>query len=171
MKNTLIKLAALFLVLCMICLSVGCAAGDTSSDVEIIYQYEDESTANGDNTNASKNEGANNQNSGTSNNGTTNSNTTSTGKRPSSKAEAVINDNVNTKDYAGTSITYATWRNPALYEDGPVVKEFENKYNIKVNIDLMTESTYTNTVLGRIAAGKAPDVYFSTYTFPYCKLC
>ena len=92
----------------------------------------------------------------------------SNGKRPPSKAEEVVNDNVNTKDYEGTEITYATWRNPALYEDGPVVEEFEKKYGIKVNIDLMNEADYTNTVLGRIASGKSPDVYFSTYTFPYC---
>jgi len=90
------------------------------------------------------------------------------GKRPPSKVDAVVNDNVNTKDYDGTEITYATWRNPALYEDGPVVQEFEKKYGIKVNVDLINEADYTNTVLGRIASGKSPDVYFSTYTFPYC---
>lgn len=89
-------------------------------------------------------------------------------KKPPSKAEAVINDNVNTAEYAGTEITYATWRDPSLYEDGPVVEEFEKKYGIKVNIDLINEADYTNTVLGRIASNKAPDVYFSTYTFPYC---
>ena len=89
-------------------------------------------------------------------------------KKPPSKAEAVVNDNVATKDYEGTEITYATWRNPAQYEDGPVVAEFEKKYGIKVNVDLMTESEYTNKVLAKIAIGNAPDVYFSTYTFPYC---
>ena len=90
------------------------------------------------------------------------------GKRPPSKVDEVVNDNVNTKDYDGTEITYATWRNPALYEDGPVVKDFEEKYGIKVNVDLINEADYTNTILGRIASGKSPDVYFSTYTFPYC---
>lgn len=89
-------------------------------------------------------------------------------KKPPSKVESVINDNVNPADYKNTEITYATWRNPAQYEDGPVVEEFEKKYGIKVNIDLMTESEYTNKVLGRIASDNAPDVYFSTYTFPYC---
>ena len=89
-------------------------------------------------------------------------------KRPPVKAEAIINDNVKTEDYKDTEITYATWRNPAQYEDGIVVEDFQKAYGIKVNIDLMTESEYTNKVLGRIASGKAPDVYFSTYTFPYC---
>ena len=96
------------------------------------------------------------------------SETTGNNKKPPSKAETVINDNVATKDYQGTEITYATWRNPAQYEDGPVVDEFQKKYGIKVNIDLMSESEYTNKVIGRIASDNAPDIYFSTYTFPYC---
>lgn len=90
------------------------------------------------------------------------------GKKPPSQGGSTINDGVNPKDYNGTSIIYATWRNPALYEDGPVVESFEKTYGIKVNIDLMTESEYTNKVLGRIASSQSPDVYFSTYTFPYC---
>ena len=97
-----------------------------------------------------------------------NSSEATNNKKPPSKAEAIVNDNVATKDYEGTEITYATWRNPAQYEDGPVVEEFQKKYGIKVNIDLMSETEYTNKVLGRIASGSAPDVYFSTYTFPYC---
>ena len=97
-----------------------------------------------------------------------NSDKTSGNKKPPSKSETVVNDNVNPSDYSGTEITYATWRNPALYEDGPVVEDFEKKYGIKVNVDLINEEDYTNTVLGRIASGKSPDIYFSTYTFPYC---
>lgn len=89
-------------------------------------------------------------------------------KKLPSQGDTVVNDNVDPKEFEGTEITYATWRNPEQYEDGPVVNEFEKKYGIKVNIDLMTESEYTNKVLGRIASSKSPDVYFSTYTFPYC---
>ena len=90
------------------------------------------------------------------------------GKKPPQKGDAVVNDNVNVKDYEGTEITYATWRNPEQYEDGPVVADFEKKYGIKVNVDLMTEAEYTQKVLARIASKNSPDVYFSTYTFPYC---
>lgn len=102
------------------------------------------------------------------NNSSDNSSDKTPGKKPPSKVEAVVNDNVDPKEYKDTSIIYATWRNPAQYEDGPVVAEFEKKYGIKVNVDLMTESEYTNKVLGRIASSKSPDIYFSTYTFPYC---
>ena len=97
-----------------------------------------------------------------------NSSDNTPGKKPPAKAEAIVNDNVATKDYEGTEITYATWRNPEQYEDGPVVAEFEKKYGIKVNVDIISESEYTNKVIGRIASKNAPDVYFSTYTFPYC---
>ena len=96
------------------------------------------------------------------------SGTTSSSKRPPVKAEAVINDNVTTADYKGTEIIYATWRDPAQYEDAIVVEEFQKAYGINVKIDLMSETEYTNKVLGRIASSQAPDVYFSTYTFPYC---
>ena len=99
---------------------------------------------------------------------TSSGNSSSNSKKPPSKAETVINDNVDPKEYNGTTVTYATWRNPAQYEDGPVVSDFEKKYGIKVNVQLYKESEYTNKVLGRIAANDAPDVYFSTYTFPYC---
>ena len=57
-----------------------------------------------------------------------NSSEATNNKKPPSKAEAIVNDNVVTKDYEGTEITYATWRNPAQYEDGPVVEEFQKKY-------------------------------------------
>lgn len=160
MKSKLIKSLALILVLLM----VVCAAGCGGEEIEYVYEDEsgsqttsqDQGSSSAPTSTPSKTESTNTDSSA------------SSGKKPSSKGDTVVNDNVNPADYKGTSITYATWRNPAQYEDGPVVKEFEKKYGIKVNIDLMTESEYTNKVLGRIASGKAPDVYFSTYTFPYC---
>ena len=147
MKSIFLKTMCLMLALFMVTSVAGCGKTDDSSDVEYIYEYYDEETG-----------------SGSGNNG----GTTSGGKKPSLKAESVINDGVDPSKYKGTTVVYATWRNPALYEDGSVVKNFEKKYGITVKIDLMTETDYTNTVLGRIASGKAPDVYFSTYTFPYC---
>ena len=147
MKSIFLKTMCLMLALFMVASVAGCGKTDDSSDVEYIYEYYDEETGSGSGNN---------------------SGTTSGNKKPSLKAESVINDGVDPSKYKGTTVVYATWRNPALYEDGPVVKNFEKKYGITVKIDLMTETDYTNTVLGRIASGKAPDVYFSTYTFPYC---
>ena len=146
MKKNLIRILSLLMALCIAL----CCAGCGGEEVEIVYEYEDEQSS-------TQSDVQSNTNSGTSSN-----------KGPASKVEAVINDNVNPADYRGKTVVYATWRNPALYEDGPVVEAFQKKYGIKVKVDLMTEETYTNTVLGRIASGKSPDVYFSTYTFPYC---
>ena len=146
MKKNLIRILSLLMALCMAL----CCAGCGGEEVEIVYEYEDEQSS-------TQSDVQSNTNSGTSSN-----------KGPASKVEAVINDNVNPADYRGKTVVYATWRNPALYEDGPVVEAFQKKYGIKVKVDLMTEESYTNTVLGRIASGKSPDVYFSTYTFPYC---
>ncbi len=168
MKNTLIRLIALMMAMCMIVCCVGCSEGE--EDVEIVYQYEDGTVPTEDGTTQTQQQGDaatqtdNNKNSATS---STNS-TTSNSKKPTSKVEKVINDNVDPSKYKGTTITYATWRNPALYEDGPVVKEFEKKYGIKVKVDLMTEAQYTHSVLSKISAKNSPDVFFSTYTFPYC---
>ena len=41
-------------------------------------------------------------------------------KKLPSQGDTVINDNVDPKEFNGTEITYATWRNPEQYEDGPV---------------------------------------------------
>lgn len=156
------------MAMCMIACCVGCSEGE--EEVEIVYQYEDGTVTTDDQGAAQTQDGSTaTTNSGTASTAQTSSNqTSSTGSKPSSKTESVVNDNVDPSKYKGTTVTYATWRNPALYEDGPVVKNFEKKYGIKVKVDLMTEEQYTNTVLGKIASGKAPDIYFSTYTFPYC---
>lgn len=165
MKNIFVRTGALLIAMIMAVSAAGCSNSDTSSneseEIEYIYQYEDDTS----DTEEPNKENSDNKDK---NNSSTNSNNNSSNKKPSSNKESKINDNVNPADYAGTTITYATWRNPALYEDGPVVSAFEKKYNIKVKIDLMNEENYTNTVLGRIASGKSPDIYFSTYTFPYC---
>ena len=151
MKSTFVKLLALILAMVMSVFVAGCG----EEEVEIVYQYEDGTEASTD-TGSTASDGAE---------ATT---STSSTKKPGSKGDSVVNDNVNPEDYRGTTITYATWRNPAQYEDGPVVKAFEKKYGITVKVDLMTESEYTQKVLANIQTKKSPDIYFSTYTFPYC---
>ncbi|MBO5321114.1 MAG: extracellular solute-binding protein [Clostridia bacterium] len=155
MKSTIVKILALVLAMVMTVFVAGCG----EDEVEIVYQYEDESqtTSVDDGAEASKNESV-----------ASNNASTSSTKKPGSKVESVVNDNVNPADYRNTTITYATWRNPKQYEDGPVVAAFEKKYGIKVKVDLMTESEYTQKVVANISSGNSPDIYFSTYTFPYC---
>ena len=56
-----------------------------------------------------------------------------------------------TKKLAGTTVTYATWKDPSLNEDGIVVKSFEKKYNMKVKIDLIPQEKYIEILSSRIA--------------------
>ena len=80
--------------------------------------------------------------------------------------KADINPNVNEEEYRGTSITYVTWKDPANNEDGIVVDAFEEKYGITVNIDLISQVDYVNTIASSIASGTQGDVIFVNSTFP-----
>ena len=73
---------------------------------------------------------------------------------------------VDPEEYRGTSITYATWKDPEKNEDGPVVKAFEEKYGIKVNIELLDQSSYLSSIAASIASGTQADIFFENGTFP-----
>ena len=131
----------------MVCSLAACKKepdNSSSDDVEVIvdtqYQYITESgeTVSGDNSGSSDGNGGQ-----------------SSGK-------------VNPKNLKGTTVRYATWKDPELNEDGPVVKAFEKKYGINVDIDFVGQSTYNNTILGMIASGNSPDVYFCNMFYPSC---
>ena len=66
----------------------------------------------------------------------------------------------------GTTVRYATWKNPDVDEDGPVIRSFKEKYGIAVEIVTVKQAGYAMTIAGMIASGDAPDVYFSTVDFP-----
>lgn len=74
--------------------------------------------------------------------------------------------NVNPEDYRGTTVVYATWKNPDQNEDGAVVEAFEKKYGITVEIDMVPQETYVNEISGKIAAGNSPDIFFDNCFFP-----
>lgn len=78
------------------------------------------------------------------------------------------NSKVNPEKYRGTTVRYATWKDPELNEDGPTVKAFEKKYGIKVKIDLVSQANYNNTIASMIASDDSPDVYFCNMFFPEC---
>lgn len=75
------------------------------------------------------------------------------------------------KNTAGTTVRYATWKNPYQNEDGKVVEKFQKKYGIKVKIDTIPQSTYVQEVTGKIAAGNSPDIFFDNGTFPASIAC
>ncbi len=78
---------------------------------------------------------------------------------------------VNPEDYRGTTVKYATWKNPYHNEDGIVVDSFQKKYGIKVEIVTVPQATYVHEIQGLIASGNSPDVFFETKFFPGSLSC
>lgn len=72
----------------------------------------------------------------------------------------------NAEEYRGTTVVYATWKNPHQNEDGPVVDAFEKKYGITVEIDMVPQETYVQEIAGKIASGNSPDIFFDNCFFP-----
>lgn len=68
----------------------------------------------------------------------------------------------------GTKLKFATWKNPEVDEDGPVIKAFEETYGIDVDIVTVAQNTYIRDIAGKITADDAPDVFFSNGDFPAC---
>lgn len=137
---------------------MACGKEDNSSedeDIEYVYEYEYENASG---------EGGSSVDSDASN---SNKGGNSSGSKKSSSTISV--DTL--KKLKGTTVKFATWKDPALNEDGPVVEAFQKKYGIKVEIVSIAQASYVNTIQGLIASGKAPDVYFSNGDFPACLSC
>lgn len=150
----------------LIVTAAGCKKSNTSSlSDEIEYIYVDgEDTVSGDSQENSNSAST----SGGAQNNSSNKQNSSKVSGTASGSSKTVNDGVDPAKYKNTKIVYATWRDPKLNEDKSVVENFQNKYGITVETDLISEANYTQTVLGRIASGNAPDVFFCTYTYPYC---
>ncbi len=83
-----------------------------------------------------------------------------------SKANNGISAGIDPEDYRDTEVTYVTWKDPNLNEDGLAVEKFEKEYGIKVNVQLVAQSKYVNTIAADIAAGTQGDIFFENGTFP-----
>lgn len=90
----------------------------------------------------------------------------SKGNANGSGTDAKIEFLVNPEDYKGTKVIYATWKDPAKNEDGPVIEVFKKKYGIDVEIMLLSEATYVTSIAASIASGTQPDVFFENGSFP-----
>lgn len=75
-------------------------------------------------------------------------------------------DNETIEALRGTSVTYVTWKDPDLNEDGVAVDAFEEKYGITVNVQLISQGTYVSTIASDVAAGTQGDVFFENGDFP-----
>lgn len=59
---------------------------------------------------------------------------------------------VDPEKYRGTTVRYATWKDPYQDEDGPVITKFQKKYGITVKIDRIGQSDYIQTLTAMINA-------------------
>ena len=151
------KIVCLLLVLA---LAAGCGSSGNSSD-EWIYS-EIVITGDGETEGTQSDDASGTDNVSSGSNGS--SSTTSGGKDgPSGSGSS---GGVNPEDYRGTTVRYATWKNPNQNEDGDVVDSFQKKYGIKVQVDMVPQSTYVNEIAGMIASGNSPDVFFDNCFFP-----
>ena len=157
------KITALFMSLVCAAAVTACGSSDnTSSDVEIVYEYitqSGSSVASGDSSGT--------DNSGSSaGGGSTSSGTQQGGNAGNSGGNSGSSGGVDPSKYRGTTVRYATWKDPQLNEDGDAVNSFEEKYGIKVQIDMVEQDDYINLVTAMIAADDSPDIVFCTGTFP-----
>lgn len=116
---------------------------------------------------------SNNANASTTNSSQSDSPTRSNGSEPSSASSKPGtpttkpgSDKINPEDYRGTTVRFATWKDPAQNEDGPVVTQFKKEYGINVEIDVVPQDSYTIDIASKVAAGNQPDVYFDNGFFP-----
>ena len=77
------------------------------------------------------------------------------GNANNGKSESKIEFLVDPEDYRGTTVKYATWKDPKANEDGPVIETFEKKYGINVEIQLLDQGSYVNSIAASIAAFSA----------------
>jgi len=160
MFNQLKRMTSIILVVIMIFALGACNKNNNaSSEVEVIvenvYEYVSGESKGDDTPDASSQTDSSSK----------------TSSNSSGNKVTTVNKNVDPKKYAGTTVRYATWKDPELDEDGPVVKAFEKKYNINVDIDLINQGNYVNIVTGMIASGDSPDVFFCHETFPSALSC
>ena len=102
----------------------------------------------------------------TGNSGVTATSSSATAPSPKGTTAVPPAGKVNPEDYRGTTVRFATWKDPNQNEDGPVVAAFKKKYGIDVKIDVVPQDSYTMDISGKIAAGNQPDVYFDNGFFP-----
>ena len=77
-----------------------------------------------------------------------------------------IQADVNPEDYKGTTVVYASWKNPWENEDGPVIDAFVEKYGINVEWSQVDQGSYVSIIASSIASNKQADVFFENGSFP-----
>ncbi|MBR6573023.1 MAG: extracellular solute-binding protein [Clostridia bacterium] len=157
------RILALVLALLMV-FSLTACGGEPEEIIEEEVQIE---YVSGEQTGNNQQTGSNQQ---TGNNQQTGSNQQTGNKQPTGNNQQTGTNNAGLK---GTTVRFATWKNPEYNEDGIVVESFKEKTGINVQVDLIGEGEYTKKISGMVAAATAknpdvPDIFFCTNTFPAC---
>lgn len=167
MKKTK-AISCLFLALLMLFSVTACKENPTTEDsgsVDVEYEYVYENNNQGTQSNQDSNaNGEKRKNDPTSSKGASKG-----GSKDGSKGGGKTDKYKQLAEkYRGTTVRYATWKDPYQNEDGDVVKAFMSEYGINVKIDMVGQSSYSRSIDSMIAAGNAPDIYFCNGDFPGC---
>ena len=166
MLSNIKRLSSAALALMLLLSFSGCKKsekGTDSSDVEYVYEYVKGSGTASGSENTPNTESVDGTASG---GGSSTRKNSGTGSNKSTAGGGSTGSKVDASKYRGTTVVYATWKDPDLNEDGVAVKSFKKKYGIDVKIDMINQDTYIQTVASRIASGNSPDILFCTGTFP-----
>lgn len=69
------------------------------------------------------------------------------------------------EELVGTTVKFASFRDPEKGEDGAVIKKFEEETGIKVEYVYVPQDTYFSQLSTMIASGESPDVYVENNEF------
>lgn len=157
MFNKTKRILALVMALVLVFTLAGCGSNE-DEELSVVYEEEIEyEYVDGPSTDST-----------TSQSGQTQTSKPSEDKKPTGEKNpsGTINNGVNPKDYAGKTIKFISTIDPAVDESGPVVKNFEKEYGIKVEIVPSGLDEHAQKCMGLIAAGQSPDVARSNGDFP-----
>lgn len=154
-----VKLLCLLMVFA---LAAGCrkSPGDSSSDYYISEIIVDDDTSGS----TSGGDGKGTDASGTTSGGSKASGTAGTGNGKDKPNAGTTGGKVNPEKYRGTTVRYATWKNPYQNEDGKVVEKFQKKYGIKVKIDTIPRAPMFRRLQVRLPQATRP--IYSLITAP-----
>ena len=179
-KQALRTTAFLSVVALLMAAAVGCGekettsrnadSGAVSSEYITSETSSEQQTESGDassasSTNASSTGGSHSATGTASTGGTASAGKNNAGTAANTSSAAATTDLSKLK---GTTVRFPFWKNVGGEINQSAINKFQNKYSIKVKMELVPQDQYITNIAGKIAAGTAPDLYWSNDDFPAC---